>query len=214
MTKTISFAAIAAIAMTAGLANAQYQLDDDSGENNIGVTGGSISWGNMFVVDPNFTTITSIDFGFGVDTAGDFTLVGETVNWAILGDNDNDPTNGTTTLLTGTHTILTDDFMVNGLLDSIAIANLDVSGFSNFMVSASYDDSVSPGGFPAAIDQTSSLGQSWANISLDQTNFAGGGTIDSFGLPGNWIIRANAIPAPGAMALLGLGGLVATRRRR
>jgi MYXO-CTERM domain-containing protein len=31
---------------------------------------------------------------------------------------------------------------------------------------------------------------------------------------GNWMIRANAVPTPGAAGLLALAGLAATRRRR
>jgi hypothetical protein len=33
-------------------------------------------------------------------------------------------------------------------------------------------------------------------------------------IPGSWVLRVRVVPAPGSMALLGLGGLIAGRRRR
>ncbi|MCH8316189.1 MAG: PEP-CTERM sorting domain-containing protein [Planctomycetes bacterium] len=74
--------------------------------------------------------------------------------------------------------------------------------------------------FPASLDTDSGTqGRSWAWFGgADLAEPGAGdhtiGTIDSFGLPGNWLIRATGVPAPGALALLGLAGLAARRRRR
>jgi len=46
--------------------------------------------------------------------------------------------------------------------------------------------------------------------SLVVTDFAGGDT----GALGNWVINMSNVPAPGALALLGLAGVAARRRRR
>jgi hypothetical protein len=73
------------------------------------------------------------------------------------------------------------------------------------------------------------FGPGWgaANVGQDLLDVAVGGPVASLG-PGtyfmeirefggplaDWELTFNVVPAPGAMALLGLGGLAATRRRR
>jgi hypothetical protein len=73
------------------------------------------------------------------------------------------------------------------------------------------------GSFPAGFDQTDPdlANRSWVNTNTDITSLAGSITIESAGLPGNWLIRANAIPEPSTYALIGLGlaGLVVLQRR-
>ena len=78
----------------------------------------------------------------------------------------------------------------------------------------------------ASIDQTAptTSGVSFAgftaggamNINNLASIGANYGTIEGFGLPGNWAVRAvgDAIPEPTALSLLGLGGLALVRRRR
>ena len=55
-------------------------------------------------------------------------------------------------------------------------------------------------------DDSSWVGRGWMTTNDD-------GTMGS-GLAVDWLFSARVIPAPGAMAMLGLGGLVAARRRR
>lgn len=75
--------------------------------------------------------------------------------------------------------------------------------------------------FPMSTDLNVQLpGRSWVSGGpwFDPNTapgFAGGPALDLQALNlGNWMIRANAVPAPGAMALVGLGGLLVARRRR
>lgn len=64
------------------------------------------------------------------------------------------------------------------------------------------------GTFDVDFDGTGLFGvQGGGNATIDVTNFAGSGTVTVE-------YTYNVIPTPGAMALLGMGGLLAARRRR
>lgn len=193
----------------AGAANASftYQLDDGTSENSIGLTdGGTFNWGNMFEVDAmGGPIVESIEFGFGAGVAG---LTG---TWFVYTDDDADPTTGLIELASGSHTVVNDDFTANGVTDLISVGSLDVSSANNLFVA--FEITHEAGTFPAAIDEGPSAASSWLTVG-DASAWPNGGIIDDFGLPGNWIIRANAIPGPGVLAVFGLAGLAGTRRRR
>ena len=213
------FMIAAAVVMFAATANAQYISHDGTAENNIGVPGAIINWGTMFAVDPSLPILDSIDVGFGVQTTGDASIVGDAVAWQIFGDDDANPTTGLTPLSgVGTHNIVNENFQANGLADNIDVGGIDLSAHNFVFIGLAYQD-FEGDAFPAAIDQDSDAGNSWASVppALDPADYVGGNTIGGFGLPGNWIIAGNAsaIPEPSTFGALALcAGLAAIRRRR
>ncbi len=226
--KRIAFLTMIACALFAGNLKAQvnYQIDDGTAETTIGIdTAGSYMWGNTFAVDAMGPILTGFEVGFGANVAGDM------VDWAVFSDTDGTPDASMTLLASGTHTIVNDDFINNGLLDSIALGSLDASGGSNFFIALEYDLGV----FPSAIDNATDGGMPGSEMqsflqfavggSLDVASAAdwdGAPLVDGFDngsgtFVGNWIIRATgvAVPEPTSASLLafGLVGLVVRRRR-
>jgi uncharacterized protein (TIGR03382 family) len=112
-----------------------------------------------------------------------------------------------------------------GILNNYDIPDVTIST-SEFFVAVLMRNLPGGAGFVASIDQTLPhvSGVSWAGFAvgapLDENNLgllgANLGTIEGFGLPGNWLLRATGapIPAPATLGLALLGGLVASRRRR
>jgi|GEM_PF-2774650 len=198
---------------SSALAQADYQIDDGTAEFQIG-SGPEVTliWGNMFAVDPSALVLNNIQFGFGVTDAPGGTLVGESVTWAVFGEDDGDPSGptgaaGLTLLASGTHVIQNEDFQTTGELDTIPLNNLDVGFFDYIFVAVSHDDLV--GDFrPAAMDSqpTGSAMQSWvtnlgfaSSDAADDEAYAFAILTDAL-LPGNWIIRANADSDPSCRA--------------
>ena len=209
--------AMAAMAITCTQAHAQftYQNDDGTADNSVGLTsGGTFAWGNMFSVNSmDGPILNSIEIGYGAGIAG------STVIWRVFNDDDGDPTAGLALLSSGSYSVVNDDFETNGpAIDVISAGGVNVSNDSFLFITAEITHA--GGLFPAAIDQTNSLGQSWITLGPGNADDWGlnatTGVIDSFGLPGNWIIRGNAVvPEPSAFAMIALlGGLAAARRRR
>lgn len=105
------------------------------------------------------------------------------------------------------------------LLQAVSIGQMDVSSFSHFMIGASVNHVAGFG--PAPLDTSqASLGRAFVagdpGGNWDPLNPAGGigfFDMDNAGFPGVWLLRAKAVPAPGALALLALAGLVGVRRR-
>ena len=201
--KNLTLASAAVLCM-AGVATADYQIDNDEFNTNIGVPGDSITWGNAF--ETTDTMLENIAFGFGINQNG--TMVGDEMLWEVFGAQGNNPT-FLTSLAAGLHTVESDDWGNNGNLDVITV-DVDLSGYSWFFVVGSYTD-VTGTTFAAAQASNVTL-QSWAAVAPNPGDIAGGSLIDDFGLPGTWVIRAN-VPAPGAICLLGLAGLAGRRRR-
>ncbi len=196
----------------------EYLVDDGTGETNLAWSssaGGDLVSINQFNVLAGFESLTDISVAWGTGTGGG------TASVMIYDDpnNDGDPSDITSANVLANMAIVTgaggDTFTVYGV-GSVNVGSVGDSFFIGIYTSTD------PGEFPARIDLTAPQARSWV---------AGGdaGTIDpadpsTFALPfsnltgfsfnGNFMVRANAIPAPGALALLGLGGLAATRRRR
>jgi MYXO-CTERM domain-containing protein len=110
---------------------------------------------------------------------------------------------------------------ISSLATFIDIAVPDVAVAGNFAVGFLFTAPAGGALFPAGLDHTAPVSnRSYAGFATsvdinDLSSLPAGqfGTIESFGLPGNWTITANGVPAPGAVALLGIAGLVGRRRR-
>lgn len=221
MRKLICFAAMAAVV---GQANAQYMIDDGSMENAIGLNGTSIFdqfWSNSFVAEAGCEVITSIDImlGFGNGNISN----GRPITMFIGADSNLDG-------------ILDQGGVLSSMVSTVQGANtqtfatydltdVTLNAGDGFVVGALWTNTATER-FISSIDTTDPdlSGRSYIG-------FAGGGTVDlnningvpggqrgfieQFGLPGNWMIRANceAVPEPGTIAALGLGALCLLRRR-
>ncbi len=212
----------------------EYTLDDGVGEANIGLNGAasSIAWLNRFTVSGGNSTITDIRIAFGTNNpaVGGTPFNGVPVTAYLWSDPNNDGNPSDAVVLASaagiTANSLTDIFNVF----TIPATNVGPDG-TNFFVGAILTQAgllgTGPGSFPCRQDNTPvSQGRSWiaGNVSavpvnpnsLGAGNAINAAIVDSFGptLAGDWMIRASAVPAPGTLALLGLGGLVIGRRRR
>ncbi|GAB4183930.1 MAG: hypothetical protein Tsb002_06410 [Wenzhouxiangellaceae bacterium] len=194
-------------------------LDDGGAETFIGDSGQFI-WLNRF-------TPAAAEFPFQVEEiqvllGTTLVTVGDPIQLLVYADTDGDGDPGTGAVLQGE---FTDTVQFN---DGVSFnvytvpTPIRVDGPGDVLIAAvnrvgaeGTDD------FPAAIDTTSSAGRSWVGSYL-----AGDvpampalpadeqwGTIDSFGFPGNWAIRASGtivgpdLPPPAAVPTLGLSGL-------
>jgi hypothetical protein len=167
----------------------EYLLDDGVSENSIGVNPGNIFWTNPFTAVAGCQIIDTIRVEFGpVNPAMPNTA---TVGLFVYEDNDDDgdPSTDVTLIWSSTsgNTVMNEDTQV---FNDYAVGPVAVRGV--FFVGVLVN-----GTFPAAIDQTASLGMSWAAINLTNLNDpldAPGslGVIDTFGagLAGNWMLRA------------------------
>ena len=173
-----------------------YQYDDGTHEDAIGLTaGGEIAWMNHFVVAANDAAmITEISLCWGTTPDGTASTI---YLWSDP-DGNGDPTDAQ--VLAFTDTVVqnadTDIFTTVDIVDT----NVGAVGTS-FFVGAMIDHVAAE--YPASIDQTASAAQSWiagdTTYNLDPNNLGGGDVapllIDDAGLPGNWMIRAEASAA-------------------
>lgn len=188
-----------------------YMVDDGTNENNVGLnntmagTTTQFLWFNRFDVDP-------LDLPLQVDQVRIFwdptpagpAMVGNAISIEIFSDSDANPANGATHVYTENDTVaqvgtMFDMYDLTTPPQIPAAANLLVGAVNRWVTSG-----VSPTSFPASIDQTASAGRSFVASSASGTPPAPPvvpsdglfGTIDSFGLPGNWLIRATATVVP------------------
>jgi hypothetical protein len=201
-----------------------YLHDDGTSENGVGISGTNpfdIIWLNRFSVVPGGEVITDIQAAIGspADTR-DYNGLAMTV--LVYEDADGgSPANAT--LISSSNFITAN--ANTGILNNYDIPDVTIST-SEFFVAVLMRNLPGGAGFVASIDQTLPhvSGVSWAGFAvgapLDENNLgllgANLGTIEGFGLPGNWLLRATGapIPAPATLGLALLGGLVASRRRR
>jgi len=189
-----------------------YMVDDGSNENNVGLnntaagTATQFLWFNRFDVD-------GLDLPLQVDqvrifwdpTPAGAAQVGNAISIEIYSDNDATPTNGATHVYTE-NTMVAQVGTVFDMYDLsappmvAAAANLLIGVVDRWITTG-----VSTTAFPAAIDQTDpDNGRSWVAATagdsppvppvIPSTGLFG--TIDSFGLAGDWLIRATATVVP------------------
>lgn len=199
----------------------EYTLDDGTGENAIGLTaGGNVAYLNRFNVSGGNSVVTNIRIAFGTPLAlnGAAIFVGV---WADAGGG----TPGA--FLSGMNGVVANASAaapLSNVFNSFDITDVNVGANGTSFLVGFFINGHLAGHFPGGIDQTLPHGGrsfiGFGAAALNQNTLGAGlttyGEIGSFGatLAGDWMIRADAIPAPGAAAVLGLAGLVGLRRRR
>jgi uncharacterized repeat protein (TIGR01451 family) len=186
----------ASAAPEAPLGALSFILDDGGSENSIGDVGQFI-WINRFTPLPaDFPfELEEVRVAFGTTSVP----LGGAVEIVIHEDTDNDgdPGTGSTFLASHNGTVQANDgttFSVYTLATPVVLNGPGdvLVGVINRYGSEGNND------FPAALDQTASQVRSWAasylagNVPANPTYPADEqwGTIDSFGFPGNWLVRA------------------------
>ncbi len=187
---------------------ADYQWDDGSAENSIGVNdgaaGSAFGWANRFTnVTGSSITLVDIEIAFGSPGGAAGVAIGDAVDGLIW----------------------VDAAATGNMVNATKMAQWSLPGGVHANDGATFATHIIPGGgvaipagadfyvglgdiqtandsimrYPAAIDEGPSAGMSWAffdpnNNVFDPDNLAGQtiDLIDNFGLPGNWLIRANA----------------------
>lgn len=173
-----------------------FQLDDGSTENSIGDSGQFI-WINRFTPNPaDFPfLLEEVQVQFGTTAVP----LGGVVEIVIHEDTDgdNDPGTGAVYLAGYNGTVQANDGVTFSVYDLVPPLQIDgpgdlLVGVINRYGMEGLDD------FPASLDQTASQGRSWAASYLagdvpSMPTYPADeqwGTIDSFGFPGNWMVRA------------------------
>lgn len=172
-----------------------YIVDDGNNENNVGLNaGGQFLWLNRFDVLPANQPVGITQVQVFWDATNAAAVLGDAISLEIYSDTDANPANGATHLYT-------QDTVIAQIGTSFDIYNLTVppqiaAPAVNLLVGVVNRWGGPAGKFPAALDQTASAGRSWLGFyagdppappPIPATNFD---TIDSFGLPGNWLVRA------------------------
>src|SRR5215471_492734 len=201
-------AKIAARLLHPFILNSVYMLDDGSAEDGVGFGNGAQNfeslWMNQFDVISGQTLITTVSVAWGTPFFPDPSNNGTPVTIAIWSDpnGDGDPHDALllgsvagTIQMEGTDTFV--DYTFN--------PPVDVSAFTSFFVGDMTPMNNGPEHFYQGLDETPpSQMRSWIAANGDGSpvdiNNVGNndtiGTIDSFGLPGNWLIRAGIGPSP------------------
>ena len=173
-----------------------YILDDGSNEDSVGLTaGGQFLWLNRFDVLPANQPVGITQVQVFWDATDSGAALGDAVSLEIYSDTDANPANGATHLYT-------QNTVIAQIGTSFDIYNLTVppeiaAPAVNLLVGVVNRWGGPAGEYPAAIDKTTSAGRSWIGIYAAAPpapppipaapTF---GTIDSFGIAGNWLLRA------------------------
>lgn len=180
-----------------------YMLDDGTAEDGVGFGNGSQNfeslWMNHFDVISGQTLITTVSVAWGTPLFPDPSNNGTAVTIAIWSDpnGDGDPHDA---LLLGSVAGTIQNEGTDTFVDYTFSPPVDVSAFTSFFVGDMTPMNNGPEHFYQGLDETPpSQMQSWIAANGDGSpvdiNNVGNndtiGTIDSFGLPGNWLIRAD-----------------------
>jgi hypothetical protein len=196
-----SLAAIAAMPLQPAHADVVYQLEDGSSELAIGIDPGEDQiWFNRFAVQPGGETIVSISAAYG-RPGGPSALNGLPVT-IVLYEDSNGGLPWDATLRRTVSTVV-----ANGntnILNTYPITPITVHG--SVLVGVLYRNTTAVNKFIGALDTTAphianasyaafAIGLKEGDLqSLPPGNF---NSTEGLGFPGNFLIRANAIPGPG-----------------
>lgn len=204
----------------------EYRLDDGAGESALGVAGEgrSIAWLNQFTVTTGAEIVTGIRVAFGRGTL----LNGAPVTAYLWNDPNGDGNPNDAQVITSLGGVIQNANQTQPLTQfQLFDMNDTVMGSSGTSFFAGFIFNSSSLGAAAGIDLTPPISQrSWVAMSgsgfVDPNNLQGSakpglfGLVGSFpesGAPGNWMVRADAIPSPSAVVVLvSLGALVGRRR--
>ena len=180
-----------------------YMIDDGTAEDAVGFGNGGQNfesvWVNQFAVIPGATTISSVDVAWGTPFFLE-DIDGTPVTIGVWSDpnGDGNPTDGVLLgQVSGTiENAGTDTFVTYTFSPAVALPG----GATSFFVGDLTPANGGPEHFFQGIDQNSTLfRQSWvvangSGADVDINNLGNNdliGIIDDFGLPGNWLIRAD-----------------------
>ena len=166
-----------------------YMIDDGTAEDSIGLTaGGTFVACNSFPVTGGNNVITSISIAWGTPLFPDPTLNGLSYTAVLWSDpnGDGSPTDAVVLAMApgvisqqGTNTFITSNIPPT----MVTTANF----FVGFLITHN------AGQFPAAFDEDPPTlpNRSWIDLTSNINDLSGSAPIESFGLVGNWLIRAD-----------------------
>ncbi len=173
-----------------------YVVDDGSSENGVGLSiGGDLMWINAFDVEPGLERITSIALTWGTPLFPGGAPAGADVMVLLYEDPNDDGNPNDAVLLTTADTVVTDPD--TDLFTTVPITPTTVSG--TFFVATLFPFQAA-GQYPSSLDENSSAGRSWVagntvagsfDINDLMNNDVQPELMDSIGLPGNWLLRAD-----------------------
>jgi hypothetical protein len=184
--------------------DATYMIDDGSAEDAVGFGNGLQNfeslWFNQFDVIPGQTTISSVSVAWGTPAFPDPTINGMPTTVCVWSDPNGDGQPFDAVLLGSVEGTMqnqgTDTFVVYNFSPPVALP----AGATSFFVGDLTPQTNDFQRFFQGIDQNSTVRQSWVAARSDggpvdivnpgNNDFIG--IIDDFGIPGNWLIRAEA----------------------
>lgn len=193
---------------------ASYSVDDGTAEDTIGVgdgaNGQAFGWANRFTNTSGAPlTIAAVEVAFGVPGGAFGVVPGDAVDaviWvdaAATGNMTNAVRVARWSLPGGVHA--NNGTFATHYLPTEVIVPAGADFYVGMGDLQSLDNEVR---FPAALDSSSSAGRSWAFFHDSQNIFDPDNlgtqiidTIDNFGLPGNWLVRARLAAPPATEAL-------------
>ena len=165
-----------------------YVIDDGTAEDSVGLTaGGTFVSCNEFTVSGGNNVITSISIAWGTPAFPDPTLNGLTYTAVLWSDPNGDGSPTDAVVLAQANGVIsqagTDTFITTTIPPTmVTTANF----FVGFLITSN------AGQFPAAFDESNPLpNRSWVALTSSINDLSGAQTIESAGLVGNWMIRAD-----------------------
>jgi hypothetical protein len=196
---------------------ATYQIDDGIAEDAVGFGNGAQNfeslWFNQFTVIPGSDTIQSVEIAWGLASFPQ-PIDGTPVTVAIWSDPNGDGNPSDAVLLGSVAGTIqnsgTDTFVTYTFSTPIALP----AGATSFFAGDLTPQNSGPEFFFQSIDESSFHRQSWiaamsSGAPVDLNNPGNNdfiGLIDDFGIPGNWLIRANATGGGGGGGTLWYNG--------